>query len=111
MSNLPTELITQAAPDPEAAQRLLKALEREDEPIAAWKELAAEVDESAYGLAEWLEAIDLFLQHGAETGRQFEFSRAVGYVACTGESQAGSPTKLPLPDLTAEMLEQYGIED
>lgn len=70
------------------------------------------VDESSYDLANWLEAIDVFVTWTEEKGLLCPWSRMLGYIDCCQMAAAQDAVGVlrPLADVVAEMLEQHGFD-
>ncbi len=68
------------------------------------------VDESAFSLSEWIDALRC-LGHWLDAhGLAMELSDQVGYVCCASTAVDAGANLTHLPSLVSEMLEAYGCE-
>ncbi len=72
--------------------------------------LRQRVDESAFSLADWLASLEQVLTLLADAGRGSPPSAMLGYVHCSAEFVASQRIGESLPDIVAEMLDQYGFD-
>ena len=70
--------------------------------------LADGIDDSAFPVSEWIEALAAFLKKVPPEKIQ-SFQAMVGYLRCCAESQAKHPVRLPLPEVVDEMLDEFGF--
>lgn len=99
---------------PEQLRLLLEALaewrkEHPNEPNG-FALLADFVDESPYGLGEWIEAVEYFYNWLGQKQRCAGLRCMLGYLHCCVEAAGSGPERLPLKDVLTDMLETYGFQ-
>jgi hypothetical protein len=72
--------------------------------------LLEEVDESDFSLRDWMEALLVLNQWLEERSLNLPISDNVGYVSCAVASAGTGAHFSHLPNLVADLLEQYGCE-
>lgn len=73
--------------------------------------LTREVDESSYGLADWLDSLEYFYAWLAQHGRVAPgLPLLLQYLSCCVEAGRGAPADYPLRGILEEMLDQYGFQ-
>jgi len=77
-----------------------------DDQVKRFLEL---VDESAYALSEWMEAVLVFENWAKMAGRKISLIHQLEYLSCCAESAQGG-VKLPLAVLLEEFLKTNGVE-
>ena len=70
--------------------------------------LAEGIDESAFPVSEWIEALDAFLKKVPPEKIQ-SLQAMVGYLRCCAESQVKRPVRPPLSEVLSEMLDEFGF--
>ena len=72
--------------------------------------LLERVDESPYGVSQWIDAFVVVWQWLDPRGLQAAFQDQLGYVDCACEAAGAGANLTLLPDLVREMLDSYGFE-
>ena len=72
--------------------------------------LTRAVDQSDFGLREWVEALRVLGQWLDGRGQRLPVSDQIGYVGCAAESAGAGANMTDLPSLVREMLDAYGCE-
>ncbi len=106
--------LAEACESPRQFAMIIEALdehakENPDEPNG-FVLLADQVNDSPYGLAEWLEAMEYFYDWLEQNQRTGAFKTMLGYLCCSVESLPSLANKPPLKDLVSDMLDEYGFE-
>jgi len=68
------------------------------------------VDESAFSLREWVNALMVLAQWLDSHSAELSLEDQIGYVSCAAEIASGSATWIDLPELVEEMLADHGCE-
>ena len=100
------ELIRQACPDSSSFDRIEILLSG-----AAPSEWFAQIDDSSFSLADWIEALlafDDWLVEKDIAARPVE--NMIGYIHCCTLTMAETLSPPNLAELTREMLDQYGFD-
>lgn len=73
--------------------------------------LAGHADDSPYGLADWIAALEYAYDWLAESGRISPgLKPLLEYISCCVEAAASAPAGYPLTAMVEEMLDRYGME-
>lgn len=109
-----TGLIT-ASQKPKQLSLMVEALDKHSkehpEKEGGFAILTSFVDESPYGLAEWIEALEYFYDWFAQNERESPgLSQLLEYLSCCTEAGSNSPVGFPLQGLLEEMLDRYGFD-
>ncbi|WOO43104.1 hypothetical protein [Rubellicoccus peritrichatus] len=73
--------------------------------------LAEFVDDSTYGLSEWIEALEYFYDWLAQNERETpSLLQLLEYLSCCKEAGSSAPVGFPLQGLLEEMLDRYGYD-
>lgn len=79
----------------------------EQESVSA---LLDAVDESPYGLGQWIDAFIVVGQWMEVRGLRASFQEQLGYVGCACEAAGTGANLTTLPGIVSEMLDEYGFE-
>lgn len=116
------DLLLAAAPDRQTLLTLLRwmALHPGDTAVAPgmqsdspFRQMAAEIDESAFSLTAWVESLLFTHQWLEERGLHANFTDALSYIGCCATAASHGAATTPLADLRStveEMLNRYGLE-
>ncbi len=72
--------------------------------------LLEQVDESAFSLRDWMEALIVLNQWLQERSLNLPINDNIGYVSCAVASAGAGAHLSHLPSLVHDLLEQYGCE-
>lgn len=84
----------------------VEAFLSEEDTVRAF---TAAVDDSVYGLRDWVDALIVLGQWMDARGLRAPFEDQIGYVHCACEAAGAGANLTPLPALVTEMLENYGF--
>ena len=68
------------------------------------------VNDSVYGLAQWVEAIEYFYEWLGQNQLNAGLVSLLEYISCCTQSPQSFGGKIPLRDVLTDMLDQYGFE-
>jgi hypothetical protein len=77
-----------------------------DAEISAWVET---IDESTYGLSEWLESLVVFQQWLKDQQKGKNFTDQIEYISCCIQGSNNTGRLLTLPNVLKGYLETYGV--
>lgn len=75
-----------------------------------FSKLIEHVDESAFSLSEWLDAISVFYQWLKRKNAKTDFIEALGYIECCCEQSQGDLSHASLPASVDHSLESFGFK-
>lgn len=78
-----------------------------DSEISSWIRV---MDESSYGLADWIEALIYFQSWLQEQRQGKNFTHQIEYLSCCTEGNLNSGRLLTLKDLLKTYLDTFGIQ-
>ncbi len=82
----------------------------EMKPDSWFENFARTVDDSPYGLDEWIAALITFQQWEIQQGRTLILEQQMEYLNCCIEGIAGQAITLPLPELLSHYLTSNGVD-
>ncbi len=96
---------------PRSLERLAQLSQRYGEPLDAFfKNLRQRVDDSSFGLLDWLGALEAVMIDLEDGKRAAPLSTIIGYAHCTAEFMASQRHGQSLRAVVEEMLDQYGFD-
>jgi len=68
------------------------------------------VDESNASLAGWVHSLELLFRFLRSSGRDTSFGMALGFLQCCSDAAGSGSPIVDLPQITDEMLQDYGFQ-
>lgn len=84
---------------------------RREESLAGFgKLLRQRVDETDFGIEDWMEALEVMMRYLIQTNREAKPSVILGYIHCAAELVQSKHSMQRLPEAVEDMLGLYGFE-
>jgi hypothetical protein len=88
----------------------LRISEFESKPDQWFEHFAQTIDDSPYGLDEWIAALAAFQEWEIQQGRILPLDQQLEYLNCCTEGISGQAVALPLPQLLKHYLMSNGVD-
>jgi len=101
--------IKRASATPQKLDFLISQLGLDSDPDSTCKDLLNRMDDSDYGITDWIDAIYFFYKYNAEV--DFKFSTMLGFISCCEAAIQSDRQFCSLSDAVEDFLNEYGFEN